>query len=158
MAAAPQPIAQPVCTRPTARPRYLSRTTSPISTAPAAHSPPNPKPWSARKANNVSKLIAKAHRKVKNEYQRMVIWSIFTRPNLSARVPENHPPRDEISSVTVPIRPAARQSPQRNHRRDHKAVQLDVERIEGPAAEAAPHRFPFLGVQLSQPPNHALAP
>src|SRR5215510_2022458 len=139
MAAAPQPTAQPVCTRPTARPRYLSRTTSPISTAPAAHSPPNPKPWSARKANNISKLIAKAHRKVKNEYQRMVIWSIFTRPNLSARVPENHPPRDEISSVTVPIRPASpRDNPHSEiHRRDHKAVHLDVERIEGPAAEAA---------------------
>src|SRR5262245_46025791 len=44
---------------------------------------------------------------MKNEYQRMVIWSIFTRPNLSARVPENRPPRDEISSVTVPMRPAS---------------------------------------------------
>ena len=48
---------------------------------------------------------------------------------------------------------AARQSPQRDHRRDHKAVHLDVERIEGPAAEAAPRRLRFLGVQLSQPPN-----
>src|SRR5262245_52822365 len=107
MAAAPQPTAQPVCTRPTARPRYLSRTTSPISTAPAAHTPPNPRPWSARKANNVSKLIAKAHREGEERVPEHGDLEHFCPANLSARVPENHPPRDEISSVTVPMRPAS---------------------------------------------------
>jgi hypothetical protein len=43
---------------------------------------------------------------VKTEYHRIVICSIRTRPKRSAGVPENHPPNDEISSVTVPIRPA----------------------------------------------------
>src|SRR6201999_4362245 len=49
----------------------------------------------------------KAQRKVKNEYHRMVICSIFTRPNRSASVPLNQPPSDDISSVTVPMRPAS---------------------------------------------------
>src|SRR5215831_16754070 len=81
--------------------------TSPISTAPAAHSPPKPKPCSARRMKSCSKFCAKAQRKVKNEYQTMVICSIFTRPKRSARVPLNQPPNDEISRVTVAISPAS---------------------------------------------------
>src|SRR5579863_2303827 len=92
---------------PTPRPRYLSRITSPISTAPAAHSPPKPKPCRARRMKSCSKFCAKAQKKVKIEYQRMVICSIFTRPNRSASVPLNQPPNDEISRVTVPISPAS---------------------------------------------------
>src|SRR5579872_2667271 len=92
---------------PTPRPRYLSRITSPISTAPAAHSPPKPKPCIARRMKSCSKFCAKAQRNVKTEYQRMVICSIFTRPKRSASAPENQPPSDEISSVTVPISPAS---------------------------------------------------
>ncbi len=42
--ASPQPTAQPDCTEPTARPRYCGRMASPINTAPAAHSPPKPRP------------------------------------------------------------------------------------------------------------------
>ena len=50
---------------------------------------------------------------MKNEYHRIVICSIFTRPNRSASVPENQPPSEEISSVTVPISPASpRERPQ----------------------------------------------
>src|ERR1700730_15710626 len=97
---------------PTPRPRYLSRITSPMSTAPAAHPPPNPSPCNARKTNSCSKFWAKAQRNVNTEYHRIVICSIRTRPNRSANVPENHPPNDEISRVTVPIRPASpRDSP-----------------------------------------------
>src|SRR5271157_6223427 len=103
----PDPTAQPVCTIPTPRPRYLSRITSPISTDPAAHSPPKPSPCNARSTKSCSKFWAKAQRKVKTEYQRIVICSIRTRPNRSASVPENQPPKDEISKVTVPIRPAS---------------------------------------------------
>src|SRR4030088_2100171 len=77
--------------------------TSPISTAPAAHSPPKPSPCSARNTNSCSKFCAKAHRNVKNEYQRIVICSMRTRPKRSATEPQNQPPRDEISKVTVPM-------------------------------------------------------
>src|SRR5207302_10962338 len=80
--------------------------TSPINTAPAAHSPPKPSPCSARNTNSCSKFCAKAHRNVKNEYQRIVICSIRTRPKRSASVPQNPPPRDEISQLTVPMSPA----------------------------------------------------
>jgi hypothetical protein len=38
--------------------------------------------------------------------QDRVICSIRTRPNRSASVPENQPPKDEINKVTVPISPA----------------------------------------------------
>ena len=44
---------------------------------------------------------------MKNEYQRIVICSIRTRPKRSASVPQNQPPRDEISKVTVPMSPAS---------------------------------------------------
>src|SRR5205823_9510700 len=92
---------------PTPRPRYLSRITSPISTAPAAHSPPKPSPCSARNTKSCSKFCAKAQKKVNTEYHRIVICSIRTRPNRSASVPENQPPSDEISNVTVPMSPAS---------------------------------------------------
>src|SRR5262249_40356574 len=42
-------MAQPLCTVPTALPRCSARITSPMSTAPAAHSPPKPSPLSARR-------------------------------------------------------------------------------------------------------------
>src|ERR1700683_4701856 len=92
---------------PTPRPRYLSRITSPISAAPAAHSPPKPKPCSARRMKSCSKFCANAQKKVKNEYHRIVICSIFTRPYRSASVPLNQPPNDETSKVTVAISPAS---------------------------------------------------
>src|SRR5579862_5631237 len=103
----PQPTAQPVCTNPTARPRYLSRTTSPISTAPAAHSPPKPKPCNARKMKSCSKFWAKAHKNVNSEYHKIVICNMRTRPKRSARDPENQPPLVETSDVAGPIRRAA---------------------------------------------------
>src|SRR5690242_2777491 len=119
----PQPTAQPVWTMPTPRPRYLSRITSPISTAPAAHSPPKPRPCNARNTKSCSKFCANAQRNVKTEYQRIVICSIRTRPNRSANVPENHPPSDEISKVTVPMRPASpRDSP-------HSAITVGITKL-----------------------------
>jgi hypothetical protein len=51
MAAVPHPKAHPLCTLPTALPRFFAWITSPIRTAPAAHSPPNPRPMSARAMN-----------------------------------------------------------------------------------------------------------
>src|SRR5262249_2314157 len=145
---------------PTPRPRYLSRITSPISTAPAAHSPPKPSPCSARNIKSCSKFCANAQRKVKIEYQTIVICSIRTRPNRSAKVPENHPPKDEIRNVTVPIQAglATRQTPRRDHRRDHKAVHLHVERTQRPAAETGAHRPAFFCVQFAEPGEHRVSP
>src|SRR5436853_5068371 len=127
---------------PTPRPRYLSRMTSPISTAPAAHSPPKPSPCSARNTNSCSKFCAKAHRNVKKEYQRIVICSMRTRPKRSASAPQNQPPSDEISKVTVPMSPASPFDNPHSAITDHKAVHLHVERIERPAAKAGPHGAP----------------
>src|SRR5947209_4350126 len=108
---------------PTPRPRYLSRITSPISTAPAAHSPPKPSPCKARNTKSCSKFCANAQRKVNSEYHRIVICSIRTRPNRSASVPENHPPSDEISNVTVPMSPASpRDSP-------HSAITVGITKL-----------------------------
>jgi hypothetical protein len=60
---------------------------------------------------------------VNTEYQSIVICSIRTRPNRSASVPENHPPNDEISKVTVPIRPASpRDSP-------HSAITVGITKL-----------------------------
>ena len=101
-----QPMAQPDCTVPTALPRCSARITSPISTAPAAHSPPKPKPIRARAIKSCSKLWAKPLRKVKTENHRMVSCSVRTRPMRSASSPAAQPPTAEHSSVTVAIWPA----------------------------------------------------
>src|SRR5438477_8808903 len=108
---------------PTPRPRYLSRITSPITTAPAAHSPPKPNPCSARKTKSCSKFCAKAQRNVKIEYHRIVICSIRTRPKRSANVPENHPPSDERSNVTVPMSPASPRD------KPHSAITVGITKL-----------------------------
>ncbi|OIQ72788.1 hypothetical protein GALL_455810 [mine drainage metagenome] len=104
--ARPQPTAQPDCTEPTARPRYCGRIASPISTAPAAHSPPKPRPSSARAINSWSKFCTKAQTSEKTENQRIVSCKVLTRPMRSARKPPSQPPMAEASNVTVPARPA----------------------------------------------------
>src|SRR6202048_3103311 len=81
--------------------------TSPINTAPVAHSPPNPSPCKPRRMNSCSKFCAKLHRKVKTEYHRIAICSTRTRPKRSESAPANQPPNDEATTVTVPIVPAA---------------------------------------------------
>ena len=80
IAAAPQPTAQPLCTAPTALPRCWARTISPISTEPTAHSPPKPRPCSARSTNSCSKFCAKPMATVQTENHRMVYCSTRTRP------------------------------------------------------------------------------
>jgi len=97
-------------TRPTPRPRYLSRITSPISTAPAAHSPPTPGRCSARRMKSCWKSWRSAE-EVKTEYHRIEV----ARParGRTDRQRAGEPAsNEEISSVTVPIRPASpRDSP-----------------------------------------------
>src|SRR6202011_1674530 len=70
-----------------------------------------------------SKFCANAQRKVNTEYHRIVICSILTRPNRSASVPENHPPNDEISNVTVPMSPASPRD------RPHSAITVGITKL-----------------------------
>src|ERR1700719_2359286 len=85
------PTAAPVCTKPTPRPRYLSRMTSPISIAPVAHSPPKARPCKPRRMNSCSKFCAKLHRKVKTGRTVMVtnkrVRCALTGENPGARLP-----------------------------------------------------------------------
>ena len=53
---------------------------------------------------------------------------------------------------------AARDVPGRQQRRNHKAVDLHVERIERPAAEAARHGAPLTGRELLHPLEHPILP
>jgi len=153
-------MAQPVWTMPTPRPRYLSRITSPISTAPAAHSPPKPSPCRARSTKSCSKFWAKAHKKVKTEYHRIVICSMRTRPKRSASVPENHPPKDEMSKVTVPIRPAWPRD------RPHSAITVGITKLyicTSNASSAQPPKQALmvrrsLGFNSANQPSIALLP
>ncbi|MBB4517121.1 hypothetical protein GGD68_005924 [Paraburkholderia fungorum] len=103
----PQPIAQPACTRPTALPRSRGRITSPISTAPAVHSPPKPSPINPRAHSNCEKFCASAHASVNTANQRIVICKVFTRPMRSDSTPAAQPPTAELNSVTVPMSPAS---------------------------------------------------
>jgi hypothetical protein len=62
-----------------------------------------------------------------------------TRPKLSASVPENHPPNDETSNATVPIRPASpRDSP-------HSAITVGMTKLYIWTSNAS----------SAQPPKHA---
>ena len=62
-------MAQPLCTVPTALPRYSGRMVSPISTAPTAHSPPKPSPCSPRVTSNCQKDVVNPLRNVNTENQ-----------------------------------------------------------------------------------------
>jgi hypothetical protein len=57
--------------------------------------------------NSCSKFCAKLQRKVKTEYHRIAICSMRTRPKRSESAPANQPPNDEVTTVIVPIVPAA---------------------------------------------------
>jgi hypothetical protein len=48
--------------------------------------------------------------------------------------------------------------PQCDQRRHYKAVDLDIERIERPAAKTGEHRAALLGVQVPVPTQHAFPP
>src|ERR1700730_1443882 len=48
--------------------------------------------------------------------------------------------------------------PEGDHRRDHEAIYLDVERIEGPAAKTGPHGAAFSRVQIAEPSEHRVSP
>ncbi|MNF85392.1 hypothetical protein D3C76_1089470 [compost metagenome] len=78
--ASPQPTAQALCTVPMTLPRYLGLMVSAINTAPAAHSPPIPKPCNALTINNWWKPVTNADRKVKNENHKIIHCSVRTRP------------------------------------------------------------------------------
>ena len=138
IAAAAQPQAQALCTVPTALPRSLARMTSPISTEPAAHSPPKPKPWRPRTISNCSKLLVKPDRKVKNANH---ADHDHQQPGAADAVGEHA--GDPAAEGGNHQRAGRQQSglrigdvPDRDQRRHDEAVDLHVERIERPAAEA----------------------
>ena len=106
IAAAPQPHAQALCTVPTALPRSSERITSPISTEPAAHSPPKPSPCRPRTTKSCSKFCVKPERKVKKANQATVIIRSRARPMRSASIPASHPPKAEITNALVASNPA----------------------------------------------------
>src|SRR4051794_6438987 len=78
-----------------------------MSTAPTAHSAPNPSPCNPLRTSSWIKVWANALRKVAIENQRMVAWSATTRPKRSANAPPAQPPMAPATSVTPPISPAS---------------------------------------------------
>ena len=107
IAAAAQPQAQALCTVPTALPRSLARMTSPISTEPAAHSPPKPRPCKPRTTRSCSKFCVKPDRKVKKANHATMIIKSRARPTRSASMPAIQPPKAEITSALVASNPAS---------------------------------------------------
>ena len=77
---------------------------------PAAHSPPMPRPKSARSAKSIAYDVEKPLRKAKIENHSTDSISGSLRPQRSAAVPAIVPPTSRIISVTVPSRPASARS------------------------------------------------
>jgi hypothetical protein len=94
-------MAQALCTRPTALPRWRALIISAISTEPTDHSPPKPSPCSARVTNSCSGECVKPLRKVKALNHSTVTCSMRTRPYRSARMPASQPPMAEVISAPV---------------------------------------------------------
>src|SRR5450830_473323 len=104
--AAAHPTAHALCTVPMALPRCSLRTDSAISTAPAAHSPPKPKPCKAFSTINCGKVCANEHKNVNRENQMMVSCKVRTRPRRSETAPITQPPSADETSVAALIMPA----------------------------------------------------
>ena len=81
--------------------------TSPISTEPAAHSPPKPKPCRPRTISNCSKFWVKPDRNVKKANHATMIINSRARPTRSASMPAIQPPNAEITSAQVASKPAS---------------------------------------------------
>ena len=77
---------------------------------PAAHSPPMPRPNSARRANSIAYDVENPLRNANSENQMIDSISGSLRPHLSAAVPAIVPPTSRIISVTVPSAPASARS------------------------------------------------
>src|SRR6185436_2617526 len=80
--------------------------TSLINTAPAAHSPPKPRPCRLRVSSSCSYDCVSPDRNVKNANQRIVRRRTVTRPYRSARMPAIQPPTDENNKAAVASVPA----------------------------------------------------
>ena len=77
---------------------------------PAAHSPPMPRPKSARSPNNIAYEVENPHSAANTENHMIDSVSGSLRPYLSAIVPAMVPPRRRMTSVTVPSNPASARS------------------------------------------------
>ena len=139
---------------PTTRPRTLALTVSLTSTAPTAHSPPNPSPCRLRVSSSCQNEFVKADSSVNNENHRMVICSTRTRPMRSASMPGEPAPggghdehcRSEVACFRF------REMPEANQRRDDERVHLGIERVDRPPAETSPES-PFLGARKRGEPS-----
>src|SRR5687767_3847074 len=74
---------------------------------PAAHSPPMPRPNSARSAKSIAYDVEKPLSAANSENHSTDTISGPLRPHLSAAVPANVPPASRMNSVTVPSAPAS---------------------------------------------------
>ena len=77
---------------------------------PAAHSPPMPRPKSARMANSIAYDVENPLRNAKSENHSTDSIRGSLRPHLSAAVPASVPPTSRMISVTVPSAPASARS------------------------------------------------
>ncbi len=112
---------------------------------PAAHSPPMPRPNSARSANSIAYDVEKPHSAANTENQMIDSVSGSLRPYLSAIVPAMVPPTSRIISVMVPSRPA--RAPIDGEALlnvdDDEGEDVEVERIDDPAEKDCPERAPL---------------
>src|SRR5216684_1982351 len=77
---------------------------------PADHSPPMPKPNSARKPNSIAYEVEKPLRNAKSENHNTDNINGNFRPYLSASVPATEAPESRMMSVTLPSAPASARS------------------------------------------------
>ena len=98
-------MAQPLCMKPSARPRLDEGHDSDTSAAPLAHTPPMPKPRKMRRTANCTRVLAKPQRNVKIEYSATLSISARVRPKRSAIRPEITPPTAAATSMIDPRMP-----------------------------------------------------
>ena len=99
-------MAQPDCMMLMALLRCAGGHVSLMRTAPDAHSPPMPMPRMARHISSCISVCDVAVPSDARENIRIVAISARVRPRRSATTPKMMPPIPDITSVTVPSRPA----------------------------------------------------
>jgi len=102
--AATQPKAQKDSSSTMSRPRCAAGANSVTRAAATGSSPPRPNPTSTRSTTSDSKFQANAHSPVARLNSRRVHWKTALRPNRSARLPAQAPPRNIPNSPALPAK------------------------------------------------------
>jgi hypothetical protein len=156
IAATAHPIAQPLCTVPTAQPRYSVLTISPISTEPTAHSPPKPRPWSARNTKICSKFWAKPiSARADGEPENRDLKDTNARESVGEDAGE--PPTDRREQQRDRGKHAGLgfiDVKNRHQRRDEECEHHEIERVERQTAECGNERSTLGQRHLSIPVWH----